>query len=122
MSGSNILLDSNIVLYLLNGEQTLLSLLEEKQLYVSFVTQLETLGYKGICKEEIDNINSFLSECVIVDVNPVIKDFTIKLRQEYSLKLPDSIIMATSLYLNIPVITADTDFKKARELDLLLFE
>jgi hypothetical protein len=122
MSGNNILLDSNIVLYLLNGEQTLLPLLAEKQLYVSFVTQLETLGYKGISKEEIDNIRSFLSECVIIDVNPIIKDFTIKLRQEYSLKLPDSIIMATSLYLNSPVITADTDFKKVKELDLLLFE
>ncbi|MFW5761709.1 MAG: type II toxin-antitoxin system VapC family toxin [Cyclobacteriaceae bacterium] len=122
MSGNNILLDSNIVLYLLNGEQTLLPLLEEKQLYVSFVTQLETLGYKGISQAEIDNIRSFLSECIIVDVNPVIKDFTIKLRQEYSLKLPDSIIMATSLFLNSPIITADADFKKVKELDLLLFE
>lgn len=44
MNGSNILLDSNIVLYLLNGEETLVPLLEDKRLYVSFVTQLETLG------------------------------------------------------------------------------
>ena len=82
MSGNNILLDSNIVLYLLNGEQTLLPLLAEKQLYVSFVTQLETIGYKGISNIEVDNIKSFLSECVIIDINPVIKDYTIKLRQE----------------------------------------
>ena len=122
MSGNNILLDSNIVLYLLNGEQTLLPLLAEKQLYVSFVTQLETIGYKGISNIEVDNIKSFLSECVIIDINPVIKDYTIKLRQEYALKLPDSIIMATSLYLNAPIITADTDFKKVKELDLILFE
>ncbi len=38
MNGNNILLDSNIVLYFLNGEATLLPLLEEKQLYVSFIT------------------------------------------------------------------------------------
>jgi len=122
VSGNNILLASNIVLYLLNGEQTLLPLLAEKQLYVSFVTQLETIGYKGISNIEVDNIKSFLSECVIIDINPVIKDYTIKLRQEYALKLPDSIIMATSLYLNAPIITADTDFKKVKELDLILFE
>lgn len=122
MSGNNILLDSNIVLYLLNGEETLIPLLEEKQLYVSFITQIETLGYKGISEEDAQNIKSFLSQCVIVDVNPVIKDYTIRLRQEYSLKLPDSIIAATSLYLNAPIITADTDFKKMEELDLILFQ
>ena len=122
MSGNNILLDSNIVLYLLNGEETLIPLLEEKQLYVSFITQIETLGYKGISKKEAQILKSFLSQCVIIDVNPVIKDYTIKLRQDFSLKLPDSIIAATSLYLNAPLITADTGFKKVEELDLILFQ
>jgi predicted nucleic acid-binding protein len=122
MNGNNILLDSNIVLFLLNGEQTLIPLLEEKQLYISFITQLETLGYKGISEKESRKIKSFLDECIIIDINPVIKDFTIKLRQEYSIKLPDCIIMATSLYLNAPIITADIDFKKVKELDLILFE
>jgi predicted nucleic acid-binding protein len=97
-------------------------LLEEKQLYVSFVTQLETLVYKGISKLEIHKIKSFLNECVIIDINAVIKDFAIKLKQEYSLKLPDSLIMATSLYLNSPVITADHEFQKVEEIDLILYE
>jgi predicted nucleic acid-binding protein len=122
MNGSNILLDTNIVLFLLNGEQTLIPLLEEKQLYISFITQLEALGYKGISTDNQNEIRSFLSECIIIDINPTIKDFTIQLRQKYSLKLPDSIIMATSLYLNMPVISADNDFKKVEELDLLYFE
>jgi predicted nucleic acid-binding protein len=122
MSGNNLLLDSNIVLYLLKGEQTLVPLLEEKQLYVSFITQLETLGYKGITKEEQAKITNFLNECVIVDINAVIKNFTIVLRQKYGLKLPDSIIMATSLYLNIPLITSDIEFKKIEEIDLLFYE
>jgi predicted nucleic acid-binding protein len=122
MSGNNILLDSNIVLYLLNGEETLIPLLEEKQLYVSFITQIETLGYKGINEKETQSIKAFLNQCVIVDINPVIKDYTIKLRKEYSFKLPDSIIAATSLYLNAPLISADTDFKKVEDLDLILFQ
>jgi predicted nucleic acid-binding protein len=37
MNGNNILLDTNIVLYLLNGEDTLIPLLEEKNLYLSFI-------------------------------------------------------------------------------------
>lgn len=122
MSGNSLLLDSNIVLYLLKGEQTLIPLLEEKQLYVSFVSQLETLGHKGISKVEQLKITSFLSECVIIDINAVIKNFTIMLRQKYNIKLPDSIVMATSLYLNAPIITADKGFNKVEELDLLYYE
>ena len=122
MNGNNLLLDSNIVLYLLNGEQTLIPLLEDKKLYVSFITQLEVLGYKGITTSEQKKINQFLSECIIIDINPVIKNYTISLRQKYGLKLPDSIIMATSLYLNIPLITADTEFKKVESLDLIYYE
>ena len=122
MNGSNILLDSNIVLYFLGGEEPLMPLLEEKRLYISFITQLETLGYKSITEKESRMIKSFLNECIIIDINPLIKDITIKLRREYSLKLPDCIIQATALYLNIPLITADTDFKKVKELDLILFE
>jgi predicted nucleic acid-binding protein len=66
MNGNNILLDTNIVLYLLNGEETLIPLLEEKNLF--------------------------------------------------------SIIMATSLWLNMPLITADHDFKKIDIADLIYFK
>lgn len=122
MNGNSILLDTNVILYLLAGDQTLVPLLEDKQLYVSFITQLEILGYKEISATEQDKIREFLTECIIIDINPVIKDNTIELRKKYSLKLPDSIIIATSLYLNIPLISADNSFKKVEELDLFYFE
>jgi hypothetical protein len=44
MNGNNILLDTNIVLYLLGGEETLVPLLEDKNLFLSFITQLELFG------------------------------------------------------------------------------
>ncbi len=122
MSGNNLLVDTNIVLYLLNGEQTLVPLLEKKQLYISFISQLELLSHKEILKEEQDKISDFLSECIIVDINASIKHYTINLCQKYGLKLPDSIIMATSMYLNIPVITADREFNKVEEIDLFYYE
>ncbi|MFA5973337.1 MAG: hypothetical protein WC780_13385 [Lentimicrobiaceae bacterium] len=46
MNGNNILLDTNIVLYFLKGEDTLIPLLEDKNLYLSFITQLELLSAK----------------------------------------------------------------------------
>jgi predicted nucleic acid-binding protein len=48
MNGNSVLLDTNIVLYFLNGEETLIPILEQKSLFLSFITQLELLGSKNI--------------------------------------------------------------------------
>jgi len=122
MSGNNILLDTNIILYLLNGEETLIPLLEEKNLFLSFITQLELLGNRYIKPNDILKIKQFISECTIIDITPGIKEFAISIRQKYSVKLPDCIIMATSLWLNMPLITADHDFKKIDIADLIYFK
>jgi|GEM_PF-1651400 len=43
MSGNKLFLDTNIIIYFLSGDQTLAELIDEKTIYVSFVTQLELL-------------------------------------------------------------------------------
>jgi len=53
MNGNNVLLDTNIVLYLLNGEETLIPLLEEKNLFLSFISQLELLGAKYLNPDDV---------------------------------------------------------------------
>jgi predicted nucleic acid-binding protein len=122
MNGNNILLDTNIVLYLLNGETTLIPLLEEKNLFLSFITQLELLGARYLSPDDTLKIKQFISECTIIDITQGIKEFAINIRQNYTIKLPDSIIMATSLWLNMPLITADQDFKKVEIADLIYFK
>ena len=62
MNGNSILLDTNIILYLLNGEETLLPLLEDKKLFISFVTQLELLGSRFLLPSDLDIIKQFISE------------------------------------------------------------
>jgi predicted nucleic acid-binding protein len=122
MSGNNILLDTNIVLYLLNGEDTLIPLLEEKNLFLSFITQLELLGNSNLTPKDILKIEQFITECTVIDITTGIKEIAITLRQKYIIKLPDCIIMATSLWLNMPLITADHDFKKIDIADLIYFK
>lgn len=122
MNGNSIFLDTNIVLYLLYGDKTLIPLLQNKQLVVSFITQLELLSYKGISGQDQLKIKEFLSECIIVDINTQIKEITIDIRIKTSLKLPDCIIIASSLYLNIPIISADKQFKKVENADLILYQ
>jgi predicted nucleic acid-binding protein len=122
MNGNNILLDTNIVLYLLNGEETLIPVLEEKNIFLSFVSQLELLSSKTIEASDMQLIKSFIDECTVIDITPGIKETAITIRRNYSLKLPDSIILATSLWLNMPLITADKDFIKVEIADLIFFK
>ncbi len=122
MNGNSILLDTNIVLYLLAGDTTLSNSLFNKKLYVSFVTQLELLGYQGITIDEQDKLQAFLNDCIIIDINQQIKVEVIKLKRQFKLKLPDSIILATSSYLGVPVMSADHDFMKVTSADVVFYE
>lgn len=122
MSGNKLFADTNTVLYLLAGDQTLATILEGKNLYLSFVTELELLGYTGLNQEDETHIRQFLKQCTIIDINASIKEEVIRLRQLYNPKLPDCIIMASSIHLDIPLITSDKGFKKVEELDLLFYD
>jgi len=122
MNGNSVLLDTNIVLYLLSGDEVLMDLLHNKKLHVSFITQLELLGYQNITDKEQDEVRRFLDECIITDINNQIKEEVIKIKQSQKIKLPDSIVLATSKYLNIPVISSDSDFSKAKDVDVIYYE
>lgn len=98
MNGSNISLDSNIILYLLNGDRVLSDLLYQKKLYISFVSQLELLGYKGITHKDQVEVSKFIKECIVIDINEEIKREVISIRRTHKLKLPDSIILATARF------------------------
>jgi hypothetical protein len=122
MNGNKLFLDTNIILYLLNGDQTLAELLNQKQFYISVITELELLAYKGITEEEQEVIENFVDQCKVITINSAIKKETIRVRKTYNTKLPDSIIIATALYLDLPLITSDVEFKKVEELTLIQYE
>lgn len=122
MSGNKLFLDTNIIVYLLNGDETIAELINTKTVYVSFITQLELLGYVGLSNPERKRIEDFLLDCVVIDINNSIKQRVIEIRKSYKLKLPDSIIVASALYLDLPVLTSDSDFKKIDELECIYYE
>jgi len=115
-----ILIDTNVIIYVLNGNRELASLVHSKYAYLSVVSELELLSFPKIDKREEFVIQSFIKEMNLIELNEVIKRETIRLRRAYSLKLPDSIVAATALYLNCPLITADSDFSKITDLGLRL--
>jgi predicted nucleic acid-binding protein len=108
--------------YTLSGDVTIADLLNGKEIYLSFITELEILGYNQLRDKDLEKIKDLLKECTIIDITEQIKECSILFRRRYKLKLPDCIIAATSQYLNIPLLTADKDFKNIENIDTLIYE
>ena len=122
MNGSSLLVDTNIILYLLGGDETVATSLDGKNIHISFITELELLGYPGQSNAEKQLIQHLLNEVVIIGLNENIKKAVIDIRTNYRIKLPDAIIAATSMYLNMPLFSADDDFKRVESISFIHFE
>ncbi|MCU7693808.1 type II toxin-antitoxin system VapC family toxin [Haoranjiania flava] len=122
MNGSKLLVDTNIILYLLNGNKAIAQILEGRDIYISFITEIELLSYSEFNEEEESIITGLLKSCKIVDINSQIKTATISIRKKNRLKLPDSIILATSQFLDIPFFTSDKRLKNIKgNIEILLY-
>jgi predicted nucleic acid-binding protein len=122
MSGNSLLLDTNTVLYLLAGDETLANFLNGKFLFISVISELELLSFKKLTQKEATTIKTFLSELKIENISEEIKTHTIKIRKSTNLKLPDAIIAATSISLNIPLVTSDKQISSVEGLNVILYE
>ena len=121
MNGNRFLLDTNIILYILSGDKIIANYLQNQILYTSVICEIELFSYKLISANQEKEIKSFLKEFRIVAIDPSVKELAIQIRKKYSLKIPDSIIAATSVSLGIPLVTADKGFKKISELTLDIY-
>ena len=122
MSGDKFVLDTNAVLYLLNGDETLSNFLFKKQLFISIITEMELLSYKNITQKEKQQIIAFINELAVVNNNEDIKTVAIELKKNSNLKLPDSIIAATAVWLKLPLVTSDKQFKNLEAINLVYYE
>ena len=109
MSGK-IILDTNIVLYLLGGKLDP-DTLPEGEFHISFITEMESLCYEMPAGEE-ERIREFLKSIEIIELNTAIKLKAIDIRKMYRVKLPDAIICATAYDLQGVLVTADEQLKK----------
>ena len=118
----NLLIDTNIALYFLAGDDKLASLLDNSVVHLSFISELELLSYPDLNKKEKSTITDFVDDCVIIDINNRIKKETIRIRQNAALKVPDAIIAATAISEQLPFLSADKDFERVEGLHLFSYE
>lgn len=123
MSGTSIVLDTNICLYLLNGDRQLAEMLTDTPFRISQITRMELLSYSGITREELKRVQVFLETWPVEPIHHAIEDMAILMRRKHRLKLPDSIIAATASHLDIPVMTADQRFERLMpEVQVIRYE
>ncbi len=119
MSGTNFLVDTNILIYLLSGDSKLKDFLQESILHVSFISQIELLAKPQLRGEEEESLIKLLEYCTVHQSTESINDLAIEVRRQSGLKVPDAIIAATSIYLGIPVVSSDSDLGRVDNLDFI---
>lgn len=121
MSGDNLLVDTNFLIYLLNGNAAVTPYLNNN-FFVSEITEMEMLGVKNLDLAALTIRKLLIENCFIVNFNSDIKEIAIRIKQKSTIKLPDAIVAASSMYMGFPLVTADRGFTKITGLDLKLLQ
>ena len=119
MNKDLILLDTNIIIYTLKEDPIVSHFINGKKAVISFVTEIELLGWKNITSQNKAAIQMFLNDCMFIEYSSRIKQTTIELKSKYGLKLADAFIAASAIEFDIPLISADKIFSKINELDFI---
>jgi predicted nucleic acid-binding protein len=122
MIGTNFLLDTNAIIYLLKGEKELNSILHSKStVYISVIGVIEYLSFNNLTQEEINTFEDFCENVIILDLSSNKKDIQniIMLRKKYSLKTPDAIAVNAAMGVSAELITGDGDLFKISEVSIL---
>ncbi|WP_462267531.1 type II toxin-antitoxin system VapC family toxin [Mucilaginibacter sp.] len=121
MNGTEIFIDTNICIYLLGGDVNLADLLEGQTVFISIITEIELYASKNLSSAEIEIIDTFIQSVNIVELDKDVKLKAIELRRTGLLKLPDSIIAASAINKNIPIVSADKAFGKISDLEVIAY-
>ena len=113
MNGIKFVLDTNIIIGLLNQNPAVITLLTQKQVTItqcafSAITRMELLSYHGLQDSDKHTITSLLKRMDHLPITTAIEDATIAFRQQHKGKLPDAIIAATALHHQLELLSLDT--------------
>lgn len=117
---SNILVDTNLIILGIGGNEQVRKLLEGRTLFISVITEIELLCIPFQKSSDERLIRDFISNCFVIELDGEVKRAAIQLRRKRKIKLPDAIIAASSLSKKLPLFTADKGFGKIEELDAIV--
>lgn len=114
MDMNRYLFDTNAVVSLLSGNESLLALISDADwVGISVITKLEFLSFPGIQDEDVALFAEFESRVEVIDVansDMQLINESIRHRREKQIKLPDALIIASGRVRQAFVVTADRHF------------
>ncbi|GAB4014756.1 hypothetical protein GCM10028808_38190 [Spirosoma migulaei] len=102
------ILDSNIIIYSVQPEYLSLARylqVNEEIVQVSLISTLEVLGFSRLDPTDKRKFEAYLESVKLLPITDVIINNAIRLRQQRKRSIGDSIIAATGLIYNQPVLT-----------------
>ena len=98
------LLDTNILIDYLNGiEQARIEIEQYQHPAISIITWMEVMT--GVKADEKSQIESFLAQFDLINIDLDIARMAVEIRQTHSIKLPDAIIWASAKILRALLVT-----------------
>jgi predicted nucleic acid-binding protein len=115
------LLDSNILIEYLNGNDRIVSYLDsiaiEGNCIISIISKIELISAPKLTTNEIKNILLFLENFQEMNLTDEIALKAAEIRRKNKLKLPDAVIAATALVSNATLVSGDEVFKKLKFIE-----
>lgn len=120
-------LDTNVIIYYLKREAAVVSVLEpifsdSYSVYppcIASVTELELFSSPTLTLADIAEIERLLKLVIVIPLDSSVARIAGRIRREWRLKTPDSIIAATALSTHSSLVTRNTrDFKKVSGLEV----
>ncbi len=121
MNGPEFLLNTNVVIGLLDGREPARDLIRERnaplaRCAVSQITWMELLSFPALTAADQSQIELLLSAMMVILLNERIEAEAIALRRQTRLKLPDAIIAATAKVCGLTLLTLDERLRHAAGL------
>ena len=123
------LIDANIIIRYINGDLSKKSRgwieknTRNNLVHISAITRTEVLAKPGISPEIFSNTQEVLDLFILHTVTKEIADLAGFIRSRFGLGLGDSIVSATGLHFNLPVVTEDLrGFHNVQGLTVLRLE
>jgi len=119
------LLDSNIIIYHLNGDRTATEFIRKNinSCAISQITYVEVLSFDFENEDERAEVKSFLECLDIFDTNKAIAIQCLKNIKKRKIKIPDNLIASTAQANNLTLVTRNSDDFKNLDINMInIFE
>ena len=105
------LLDTNVVISVLNKHFDLLKFLDtfpDCEVYINPVVMIEVLSKPNMNEHEESAARFLLDSFRLIEIDKPVCDEAVKIRRTKELRLPDALIAASSIILNATVLSNDS--------------